>query len=159
METLLLFKIAVSILAVLCAVSDARTLTIPNKYVIGIIALFPIGYILNQGAISLESHLMAAGIVFGISFILFSLKLMGGGDSKMITAIALWLGMSGIMPFMVIMALTGGILASISLVLKKNKKLIPKKAGQKSWFGQLRENKSVVPYGIAIAIGGIFGLF
>ena len=61
--------------------------------------------------------------------------------------------------FVVMMALAGGVLATISLILKNNKNLIPENVTTKSWFGQLKENKSVVPYGVAIAIGAIFGLF
>lgn len=154
----ILFKMIVIGLAVLCAISDARTLTIPNKYIIAIIALFPVAAIISSGAFPIVSHLSAAALVFGLSFVLFNLKLMGGGDSKMAAALALWIGLNGLIAFIMFMALTGGILAAISLILKKNMHLIPDQVAQQSWFGQLKENKSVVPYGIAIATGGIFGL-
>lgn len=156
---ILTLKLAAATLAILCGVSDARSLTIPNKYVLGMIILFPIAALIDPSAMPFINHLIAGGIIFGLSFILFSLKLMGGGDSKMAGALALWVGLGGLINFIAIMAMAGGVLAAISLVLKKNKNLIPEKVSNASWFGQLKENKNVVPYGIAIAIGGIFALF
>lgn len=159
MQTILLFKVIIAAVVGFCGLHDARHLTIPNKYLIGMIALFPLAALLNPAAFPITGHLMAAGIVFGLSFILFSLKLMGGGDSKMAAVVALWLGLKSLIPFIVIMAVMGGLLASISLILKRNKHLIPKNVTAESWFGQLKENKSVVPYGIAIATGAVFALF
>ncbi len=159
MELILIFKGVIAVLAILCAVSDARHLIIPNKLVLTMIGLFPMAALLSPSAIPFQGHIIAGALIFGISMALFALKLMGGGDSKMAGALALWLGMKNLIPFVVVMALVGGILAAIALVLRQNTQLIPEKVSQESWLGQLKQGKSVVPYGIAIAIGGIYGLF
>lgn len=158
MDTLIIFKIIIIVLAILCAVSDARRLIIPNKLILGMVGLFPIAFALNYSSMPIDGHLIAGALAFGISMSLYGLKLMGGGDSKMVGALGLWLGLKALIPFVVVMAMTGGLLAAIALILKQNKHLIPKSVSPDSWFGQLNQDKSVVPYGIAIAIGGAFGL-
>lgn len=159
METFFIFKIVIVAMAVACGVHDARHLTIPNKYILIMLGLFPVALILNYSAMPLDGHLLGGAVIFVISYGLFALKLMGGGDAKMASVIGLWLGLKALIPFVIMMALTGGILASISLILKKNKNLIPATVSPESWFGQLKEDKSVVPYGIAIAMGAVFGIF
>jgi prepilin peptidase CpaA len=72
---------------------------------------------------------------------MFALRMMGGGDVKMIAALALWLPFASLMTMLTVMALSGGI---ITLFLLARHRWRP------------NENKPQVPYGIAIAIGGLW---
>ncbi len=159
MPLIFILKLIFVGLVITCAINDFRSLTIPNKIILIMLALFPLAALIAPDHFPVINHLMAAGLIFIISYILFVLKLMGGGDTKMMTVVGLWLGLNNLSSFVVIMAITGGLLACISLILKKNKKLLPKNSKPNSWFDQLKNDKSVVPYGIAIALGAILTIF
>lgn len=102
--------------------------------------------------------LAAATLVFACGLLLFARGMMGGGDVKLITALALCLPVNSIMPFLVLMTLIGGLVALLTAIAA---------AFQKSWL-QLAEIETgfsaecaatqtitQVPYGVAIAAAGI----
>ena len=64
--------------------------------------------------------------------------MLGGGDVKLLAAAALWTGSAALLPFLMATALAGGLLAALFLAFAR------------------REGKPVaLPYGVAIAAGGI----
>lgn len=74
---------------------------------------------------------------------LFALKMMGGGDVKLLTALALWIEPSWFLKLLVVMALAGGILTIL--------------VG--AWHIMRRQRDRIaVPYGVAIAAGGLWVL-
>jgi prepilin peptidase CpaA len=83
---------------------------------------------------------VAAG-VFGIFALAFALGAMGGGDVKMVAAIALWLPLPAVMLLLVVMSIAGG---ALTLAMALRHRL--RKA----------EHKLEVPYGVAIAFGGLW---
>ena len=83
---------------------------------------------------------IAAG-VFAVFAIAFRIGAMGGGDVKMVAALALWLPPLAVLKLLVIMSLAGGVLTLAMLVRHRLAK-----AG-----GQLE-----IPYGVAIAFGGFW---
>lgn len=150
--------------AAAAAWSDWSGMVIPNSYSVGIIVSFIVAY----GAfyflapesgyfMGIKAHGIALIIVFAITFILFSLRMLGAGDSKLAAAIALWTGFKGLMPFLFFMGIVGGILGLIALYLKKNKPIANPKEG--SWFDRVQKGESAVPYGIAIAVGAVVAFF
>ncbi len=70
-----------------CGVSDLKTQMIPDLAVIILLSVSLIRAV-NQG--HLVSSLIAAAIVFLAGCLLFSLGGMGGGDVKLMTALAAW---------------------------------------------------------------------
>lgn len=150
------------------AVTDFLKLKIPNILPILIIGCFAIAYPLamHLGTAAsfqpLSSHLTAFGISFVAMAILFFMRLFGGGDAKMIPAVTLWCGTDGLGIFLMIMSIIGGLLAIISITTRKTKfgqtlitKLLKYQSLQNGWVNALAKGTNVVPYGIAIAIGGI----
>ncbi len=144
--------------------SDYTRMNIPNLYSIAIILSFiPIFAATTYLAPTVEffgtiqNHLMAFGIVFAITYVLFVLKVIGGGDSKLITAYALWMGFSGLMPFLFFMTLVGAVLAIITLQLAKLKPI--KKPLKGSWIFKAQKGKKEVPYGIAIFTGALIAFW
>ena len=140
--------------------SDWGGLTIPNIYPAGIIVSFLVGYgaffIFAPESVyfqDLKSHFLAAFLVFGISFVLFSLKVIGAGDSKLMSAVALWTGMQGLFSFLFFMGIGGAVLGVIALYVQKKKPIKTPKEG--SWFDRIQKGESAVPYGIAIAFGAV----
>ncbi len=81
----------VPLLAIVCAAarSDLRHLRIPNSHVLVVLALFVLTAPFLPGWSELGARLLAAAIAFAVGFVLFVLRLFGGGDVKMLPAILL----------------------------------------------------------------------
>ena len=125
------------------AVGDWRRRIIPN-WLNGAIALLAIPYWWISGLplwpeVALQVA-VAAG-VFALFAIAFHLGAMGGGDVKMVAALALWLPPVAVLQLLVIMSIAGGVLTVAMLIPHR----IAKSAGNPE-----------IPYGIAIAFAGFW---
>ena len=158
-EILLLLLRSVTLLVVLyAAVSDVRALRIPNWTVLTVLALFAVSVPFTVEA-ALVSALIGGAVLFVITLLLFFLRVFGGGDAKMIAALGLWLGVSGLATFLLVMSLVGAFLAMLAVVLQKSgyaQKLVNKWKLEKGWLVALGRGESVVPYGVAIAAGSVW---
>ena len=142
----------VVVVTLLSCVSDVRSLRIPNLYSLVVLGCFIPAFFFAPAAFSpLWYHLTAMGVMFVLSYIMFCTGMMGGGDSKLGTALALWVGLKGLMPFMLYMALMGGVLGGLTLLLQKKKLFSNPKPG--SWIEQAQSGQNAVPYGVAISFG------
>lgn len=104
------------------------------------------GHVLLEGA-------MLAGAALTVGFTLFAFKVIGGGDAKLFAAIAPWIGLSALVPFLVNMAFAGGLLA-FALILFRKTPLLPIYA-HAPWVMRLHQAPKSIPYGVAIAAGGL----
>jgi len=130
-------------LLIVAATGDLRTRIIPN-WLNGAIALgaIPFWYVTGVGlwpGVAMQIGLAAA--VFSAFAVAFYFGAMGGGDVKMLGALALWLPLGGVIKLLVVMSLAGGVLTLVMLVRHK---LV--KSGE----------KLEIPYGVAIAFGGFW---
>ncbi|MDE2229421.1 MAG: prepilin peptidase [Alphaproteobacteria bacterium] len=139
---------------VMAGVSDFRTLRIPN-WLTGALALaFPIGALAAGQPVDWLSHVVAGVAVFVVAAVLFALRLMGGGDVKLLAATALWIGLGQLLPFLVLVALVGGVFAIVCVVLRHP-------FVQATILATLRRlpafaHKNLpIPYGIPIAVAGV----
>ena len=146
------------------AISDFRSMTIPNIYAGGIVLAFVPAFLADAftGAgmeffYGWQSHVIGAVAVFAVSFILFSLRIIGAGDSKLATAVALWVGISGLTAFLFYMAVIGAVLAILTKVMNKKPLVASPKEG--SWVAQSQSGRLGVPYGIAICLGAIIAFY
>lgn len=81
--------------------------------------------------------------VFALCAILFAMRAMGGGDVKLLTALALWLPPTPFVKLLIMMALVGGLLTIV----------------MGAWHvARRRKDRLAIPYGVAIAIGGLWVL-
>jgi prepilin peptidase CpaA len=141
MSLLLLALLACGLVA--AAAMDWRSRIIPN-WLNGAIALGAIPFWIASGTglwPGVALHVAVAAAVFGVFAIAFHLGMMGGGDVKMLGAIALWLPWTAVVQLIVIMSLAGGAL-TVAMVLRH----------------RLSKAEGVleVPYGIAIAFAGLW---
>ena len=133
---------ALAIALLVAAFTDLRRRQIDNWLTAGIALSAPlfwfaigltlpeIGY---QFAVAIGTFIVLAG--------LFALGAMGGGDVKLLTALALWIQPLAFFQLLVIMALVGGLLTLIF----------------GSWhIMRRRRDKVAIPYGIAISIAGLW---
>lgn len=88
-------------------------------------------------------QLGVALVVFAVFVGAFALGQMGGGDVKMIGALALWLTPFKLLDMLMAMAIAGGVLTLIFLIDRR-------------WHR--REGAVEVPYGVAIAAAGLLAL-
>jgi len=97
------------------AISDISRFIIPNAICLGIIELFPAYVLAAPSPVDWVGHIAIASIMFGIGYVFFILRLTGGGDVKMLVAASLWAGPSLILPFLIVVAMAGGVLSLLTL--------------------------------------------
>jgi prepilin peptidase CpaA len=138
-------------------ITDFKTLLIPNWISLALIAAFIPFAILHVPLDAILGHLLAMGVVLVLSVCFFVAGWMGGGDVKLMSAIALWMGPDHVAPFTVLMALFGAALAIGLMGMAKFGPLlgprlldraIPKR------LGELASSRQC-PYGVAIGVAGL----
>jgi prepilin peptidase CpaA len=134
------------------ACSDFLTMLIPNRVSAILLGAFiVVAPLAGLGLTEVAMHLAAGLLVFSICFALFALNVMGGGDAKLLTASAVWFGMSfSLIEYLVYVSFFGGLLTFAILSLRANTNLILA-SGLPVPDHLLKAKK--VPYGIAIGIG------
>ena len=138
--------ILLTAILIVAAVNDIRTRKIPNWTVLAALALFIPWAVVHP--LSWDGWAVAAGVLaFAVSFGLYSAGLIGAGDSKLFTAVALFAGLGHLAVLALATALVGGVIALLSLVLRPPRALVMVKLKGKGDFG------AGVPYGVAIAAG------
>lgn len=157
-----------AVLLLWAAVSDLRTYIIPNSICFTLIALYPIYIVaglLGGASVDWAGGVLAAAVIFSLGFALFCFGLMGGGDVKLFSAVALWTGLTALPLLFVVVGVAGGVL-SLAIVgartatlmrLPPDLRAVAYPNGRK---GVLRAAMQVsAPYGVAIAIGGFFIIY
>jgi prepilin peptidase CpaA len=138
-DLLLLWLAAMLIVA---AVIDARTFTISNRLNVTVALGAPLYWMSISLAPwpGMAAHLAAAAIVFVLLAGAFYTGMMGGGDVKLAAAFALWFPIASTVKFLVLMSAAGGVLTLAIL----------------GWHrAARREGRPAIPYGVAIAFGGL----
>jgi prepilin peptidase CpaA len=138
-----IFATLLIVLLLIASWTDIRTRTISNELNTAIAILAVIWWWLSGEPIwpDIASRIGIALIVFAIFAGLFAIRMMGGGDVKMIAALALWLPLPELMTMLIVMALAGGAI-TLFLIIRHR------------W--RQNEGRPEIPYGVAIAIGGVW---
>lgn len=158
-----IFLAALSGLLVYAAIEDVRHYVISNGLTLTIAGLFLLsflmGYLFDQTPFhsSIGVHLLTSIGVFAFFTILFVFGQMGGGDVKLIGAVSLWAGPELIFDFILLTTLAGGVLAALQIVFgKKYHALNAQGVLDNTDFTDLQTSRKPVPYGVAIAVGGLY---
>lgn len=158
MTTTLLLLILALVLAIAGAVHDWRSLRIPNWINLSIAALFVLAVVLRPQDFAPLWHYAGAGaLMLVVTYAMFAMGQFGGGDAKLASALALWLGFKGLAPFVMFTGIAGGVLGLLGLYIKKKKPFAH--AAPEGWVGQLQLGRNALPYGIALAAGGVCAVF
>jgi len=139
----ILLLVAFAALLVAAAVTDIRSRIISNRLNIAIALLAPFYWLASGLPVWPDMALqLALGIgMFGIFAMLFALGLMGGGDVKLLAAVALWFPWQALMLLLLIMALLGGVITLVTVIHHR----LTRRMGQPE-----------VPYGVAIALAAMW---
>jgi prepilin peptidase CpaA len=125
------------------AVVDVRTYTISDRLNLAIALLAPV-YWWSAGVPLWPDAAIRVGVgvlVFLFFAGAFYLNAMGGGDVKLAGALALWFTPYETLKLIVIMSIVGGLLTLVVVGLHRLRK---------------KEGRPEVPYGVAIAAGGMW---
>ena len=142
------------------AANDFRRYLIPNSYVLAIAALYPVHVLSAPGTVAWIPALAVAAVVFAIGAAFFAMKAMGGGDAKLLTVVALWAGPQHIVAVTaVILAAAIALAVAFALRLAVAEARTPAGFSIALAFANFRHApilKLTVPYGVAVAAGGVY---
>src|SRR6185312_1982637 len=127
-----LLLVALAAILVVAAVVDVRTFTISNRLNLTVALLAPVYW----ASVALSPW---PGVAVQLAAAFYA-GMMGGGDVKLAAALALWFPPIGTIRFLILMSVAGGVLTLLVLAWHHAKK---------------REGRPEIPYGVAIAFGGL----
>lgn len=135
--------IALAIALLVAAFTDIRRRQIDNWLNAGIALGAPLFW--WSGGLSLwpdvAMQLGVALAAFAILAGMFALRMMGGGDVKLLTALALWIKPEWFLELLILMALVGGVLTIV----------------MGAWHVMRRQrDRLAIPYGVAISAAGLW---
>jgi prepilin peptidase CpaA len=125
------------------AATDLRSRTIANRLNL-VIALLAPAYWWASGLAfwpDMAVQLAVAACVFAFFAFMFVMGWMGGGDVKLLAALALWLPLYSMVQLLVAMSLLGGLLTLAVIALHRVRKI---------------KTSPEIPYGVAIACAGLW---
>lgn len=139
-------------LVAMAAVCDVAELRIPNRICAAIGALYPAHVVATGELAGVPAAIGVAAVVFIFGALLFRSGTMGGGDVKLMTVIALWAGPSEILPFLLVTAFGGGLMA---LLMTSSARFALAHTFDRLGADSAHERVLGVhvPYGVAIALG------
>jgi prepilin peptidase CpaA len=145
------------------ATIDVATRLISNEICLALAVLGIAGQLTNP--MQAAESLIVAAILFLLLFAIYARGWMGGGDVKLLVALAIGLPLTSVMQLLSATALAGGVLALMHLMMR----LLPYPALAPAGSSLLRRvyvverwrhlRRAPLPYGVAIACGGIWTIF
>lgn len=142
------------IVVTVAACYDLLTMQIPNRFPAALaIAFLAVALLSGLPMPAIGLHVLAGLAVLIVTFALFAFGYLGGGDAKLASAIALWLGIEQALPFLVLTALFGGALSLGVLAFRS----VPLPGFLLGWppATRLHEKGAGVPYGVALAAAAL----
>lgn len=134
---------ALAIALLFAALTDLRRRQIDNWLNAGIALAAPLFWWSSNLALwpDVAWQFGIALVTFVICAGLFALRWMGGGDVKLLTALALWIAPAAFLKLVVIMALAGGVLTLVFGM----------------WhIARRQKDRLAIPYGVAISAAGLW---
>jgi prepilin peptidase CpaA len=131
-----------ALILVVAAVIDMKTFTISNRLNLTVALLAPLFW-LTAGIPLWPNVAVQVAVAVGVFILLagaFYAGMMGGGDVKLAAALALWFSPASTIKFLVVMSLAGGLLTLLVMGWHRYRQ---------------REGRPEIPYGVAIAFGGL----
>ncbi|ODT07385.1 MAG: peptidase [Mesorhizobium sp. SCN 65-20] len=140
---------------VYAAVSDVMSMTIANRVPLLLLGVFVVVAPLTGMAwAEIGMHLAAGALMLTITFAMFAIGGMGGGDAKLIAATAVWMGLGfPLMQYLLVSASIGGTLTLAILAFRSS--ALSHVVGQNIFLKNFTHHAGGVPYGIALGIGGL----
>ena len=137
--------VALASLLLSAGIQDIRTREIANWKSGAIVALAPVWWLAHGLSLypDVAVQVALAAVVLAIFFAAFAMGWMGGGDVKLIAALALWLPVGTFMTMMMVMSIAGGVV-TLAMIVE----------------GRVRRASGAieVPYGVAIVFAALMSI-
>jgi prepilin peptidase CpaA len=137
------------------AISDALSMTISNRVPVLLVAVFAVvAPLTGMDWATYGWHFAAGGLVLAVTFGLFALGGMGGGDAKLLAATSIWMGLNiHLVNYLVASTFIGGLLTLAILLYRKSP--LATYTSHNPVLRHFADETNGVPYGIALGIGGL----
>ena len=134
---------ALGALLIAAAITDLRARIISNRLNLAVALLAPLWWLANGYALwpDMAVQLLVGAAIFTMFAALFALGMMGGGDVKLLTALALWFPWQAVLSLIVLMALLGGVVTLVTVIHHR----MTRRLGQPE-----------IPYGVAISLAALW---
>jgi prepilin peptidase CpaA len=155
----LLLQLSLPVVFYVCmasaAASDMLSMTIANRFsILLVVAFAALAPFTGMDPAAYFWHLAAGAIVLAVTFLLFAVGAMGGGDAKLLAATAVWMGPGlPLAHYFIWGAMLGGVLTLVLLALRYSPIAAP--AGNTRLFRHLADRNAGIPYGIALGAAGL----
>jgi len=145
------FHVAIMVIAaaifIAAAVNDAYSYRIPNYMCALLLAMFPFFVMTAPYSIDWQQNVMIFALVMISGFGMFLGKMAGAGDIKLLSVASLWAGPHLIAVLLVVTAIAGGIESVVMAIITHKR--------HQGAEDKVHLTKVPIPYGIAIATGGL----
>jgi prepilin peptidase CpaA len=142
----------------IAAFGDLCWYKIPNFLTGCYVALFLLAVFTTPDPVNFPDHLMSAAIMGVAAVLFFAMGAMGGGDVKLLAGLGLWIGMTYLPSYLLLLSLSSLMLVSIVLPARwitcRILQLTPQRSARQQLPRILRA-KEGLPFGIAIAAAGL----
>ncbi|OJW51454.1 MAG: hypothetical protein BGO67_06835 [Alphaproteobacteria bacterium 41-28] len=174
---LILIKTIYILINVVIGVYDFSFYRIPNLLLGILLVLYGLCAPFYMGYEIILNSLVVFGVILFVTLALYAAKTIGGGDAKYLAVVSLWAGFPGVVQLIFLIAVIGGGIAIIYLLLRDHIARLSDWLWSKIqrfenrypvlqylwiWSGAGPEtgerdniSSNMVPYGVAIAIGSI----
>ena len=154
MSFTIIFFALFAVCQIMAAVNDGMSMRIPNwislVLLAGFILITPFAW---TDFATFGEHLMVGFGVFAVAFGMFAAGWLGGGDAKLLAATAFWWQSVDLLPYLLVTAIAGGILALFLII---GRRFVPVGVLTSPWLYRMFKDETKMPYGIALAIGALF---
>ncbi|GAW41901.1 Type IV leader peptidase family protein [Brevundimonas sp. SH203] len=159
MDAFLLIALGVfPVLVIVGGLNDLTTMKIPNWISLALVGAFlPAALLVGAAPMDIAVHVGVglAALIVGMG--MFALNWIGGGDAKLLAASCLWMGLSGVAPFLLWTGIAGGAFCLFLMTARQYFPMVAPSVSQ-GWVVNLMQPKGDIPYGVAIAIGALMAL-
>ncbi|BAV49914.1 peptidase [Mesorhizobium sp. 113-1-2] len=137
------------------AISDMLSMTIANRVSVLLVVVFAlVAPLTGMEWAAYGWHFAAGALVLAVTFGLFAMGGMGGGDAKLLAATAVWMGLNiHLVEYLVVSTIIGGLLTLAILFYRKSPLAII--TGRNPFLRHFADDTTGVPYGIALGVGGL----
>ncbi|RVC71759.1 peptidase [Mesorhizobium sp. M4A.F.Ca.ET.022.05.2.1] len=137
------------------AISDILSMTIANRVSVLLVTVFAlVAPLTGMDWATCGWHFAAGFLVLAVTFGLFALGGMGGGDAKLLAATSLWMGFNiHLVEYLVVSTFIGGLLTLAILAYRKSP--LASFTGHNPFLRHFADETNGIPYGIALGIGGL----
>ena len=138
------------------AVSDLLSMTIQNRVSLILLLSFALlAPLTGMAWPAYGMHFVAGGVVLAVTFTLFATDSMGGGDAKLMSATAVWIGWNmDLAQYLLLASLLGGLL-TLAILKYRGSHAAVYYYRRIDFMRRLARKEEGIPYGIALGGAGL----